>query len=68
MLVLVHISNNKEIFYNQGGKTLVQVTQRGGGCSTLGKIQGQMAQGPEHPALVEDVPVHCRGELGCMAF
>lgn len=65
---LAHISYNKEIFYNEGGKTLVQVSQRGGGCSILGKIQDQVVQGPQQPDLVEDVPVYCRGELDCMAF
>ena len=29
----------EEIFYNEGGETLAQVAQRGGGCSTPGNIQ-----------------------------
>jgi len=51
----------EEIFYHEGGETLAQVAQRGGGCPMPGNIQGQVRWGSEKPDLVEDVPGHCRG-------
>ena len=49
------------MLYNEGGKTLEQVAQRGGRCPMAGNVQGQVGQGSEQPDLVEDVPAHCRG-------
>ncbi|KAK4828390.1 hypothetical protein QYF61_026128 [Mycteria americana] len=54
---------NEEIFYDEGGETLEQVSQRGGKCPIPGNIQGQVGRGSEYPDLVEDVPAHCR-EVG----
>ncbi len=47
--------------YNEGGRTLAQVAQRGGGCPIPGNIQGQVGRGSEQPDLVGDVPAPCRG-------
>ena len=49
------------MFYNEGGETLAQVAQRGGGYPIPGNIQGQAGRGSEQPDLVEDVPAHCWG-------
>ena len=49
-------------FFTQGGDTLEQVAQRGGGCPIPGDIQGQAGPGPEQPDVAVDVPVHCRGD------
>jgi len=51
----------EEIFYHEGGETLAQVAQRGGGGPIPGNIQGHLGRGSEQPGLVEDVPAHCRG-------
>jgi len=45
------------MFYNEGGETLAQVAQRGGGCSIPGNIPGRVGRGSEPPDLVEDVPL-----------
>ncbi|KAK4812027.1 LOW QUALITY PROTEIN: hypothetical protein QYF61_025018 [Mycteria americana] len=52
----------EEIFYNEGGEALEQVTQRGGRCPILGNIQGQVEWSSQQPDLVEDVPAHGRGK------
>ena len=49
------------MFYDEGGETLEEVSQRGGGCPIPGNIPGQVGQGSEQPDLVEDVPAHGRG-------
>jgi len=49
------------MFYNENGETLAQVSQRGGRCPIPGNTEGQVGWGSEPPALVEDVPAHCRG-------
>jgi len=51
----------KKFFYDEGGETLAQVSQRGGGCPIPGDIQGQVGWGSEQSDLVVDVPPHCRG-------
>jgi len=51
----------EEIFYSEGGGTLVQVAQRGGRCPIPGNIQGQVGRGSEQPDLAEDVPAYGRG-------
>jgi len=51
----------EEIFYNEGGETLEQISQRGRGGPIPGNIQGQVARGSEQPDVVEDVPAHCKG-------
>jgi len=48
-------------FYAEGGETLAQVAQKGGGFPIPGNVQGQVRQGSEQPDPVEDVPAHCRG-------
>lgn len=48
------------MFYNGSGEALEQVAHSGGGRSIPGNIGCQMGWGPEQPALVEDVPAHCR--------
>lgn len=50
----------REIFCNEGGKTLKQAVQRGGGCSIHGNSQGQIGQDSKQPGLVEDFPALCR--------
>ena len=57
----LRLDNNEEIFYHEGGETLEQVVQRGGGCPIPGNFQGHIGQGSEQSGLVEDVPAHCRG-------
>ena len=52
---------------NEGGKTLAQVAQRGGGCPIPADIPGQAGCGSGHSDLVEGVPAHCRG-LDWMSF
>jgi len=37
--------------YDEGGKTVAQVAQRGGGCPTPGNIQSQAGWGSEQPDL-----------------
>ena len=49
------------MFYDEGGKTLEQVSQRNCGCSIPGSVQGQVGWGFEQPGIVEDVPAHGRG-------
>ena len=39
----------EDIFYNEGGKTLEEVAQRGGRCPIPGNIQGQVGRGSEQP-------------------
>lgn len=53
----------EEMFYSEGGETLEQVAQRGGGCPISGNVQGQVGRGSEQPDLddPEDVPAHCWG-------
>lgn len=51
----------KIFFFNGGGEALAQVSQRAGGCSIPGNIQGQAGHGFEEPDLGEDVPAYCRG-------
>jgi len=51
----------EEIFYNKGGETLEQVSQRSCGCLIPGSVQRQVEQGFEQPGLVEGVPAHGRG-------
>jgi len=51
----------KKFFYNEGGETLAQVAQSGGGCPIPGNIQGQVGQGAERRDLVMDVLAYCRG-------
>jgi len=51
----------KKFFYNEGGETLEQCTQKGGRGPIPGNIQGQVGWGSEQLDLVEDVPAHCRG-------
>ena len=48
------------MFYDEGGGTLAQVAQRGGGCPIPGNIPGQAGRGSEQPDRVEDVPAYCR--------
>ena len=48
-------------FYDEGGRTLAWVAQRGGRCPIPGNIPGQAGRGSEQPGLVEDVPAHGRG-------
>ena len=38
----------KKGFYNQGGETLAEADQRGGGCPIPGDTQGQAGWGSEH--------------------
>ena len=47
--------------YDECGKTLEQVAQRGGRCPIPGNVHGPVGWGSEQPDLVEDVPAHCRG-------
>jgi len=56
----------EEIFYHEGGETLAQVAQRGGGGPIPGSIPGQLGRGVEQPGQGEDGPARCR-ELGWMA-
>ena len=51
----------KKGFYNQGGETLAEVDQRGGGCPIPGDTQGQAGWGSEQPDGAVGVPAHCRG-------
>jgi len=51
----------EEIFYNEGGETLEQISQRDSGGLIPGNIQGQVGWASEQPVLVENVPFHCRG-------
>jgi len=51
----------EEIFHDEGGETLEQVAQRGGGCPIPANIQGQAGRGSEQPGLGEDVHAYCRG-------
>jgi len=51
----------EEIIYDEGGKTLAQITWIGGRCPIPGNIQGQVGRGSEQPDPVEDVPGHVRG-------
>ncbi|KAK4830544.1 hypothetical protein QYF61_011682 [Mycteria americana] len=51
----------EEIFYDEGGEALEQVSQRGCRCLIPGSIEGHVGWGSEQPDLVEDVPAHCRG-------
>ncbi|KAK4822442.1 hypothetical protein QYF61_015189 [Mycteria americana] len=56
------------MFYEEGGETLEQVAQRGCRGPMPGNIQGQVGRGSEQPALVEDVPAHCRVDgILCLA-
>jgi len=55
------------MFDKEGGETLAQVAQRGGGCPIRGNVQGQVGWGSEQPDPAEDVPAHGRG-LGWMDF
>lgn len=43
------------VFCCEGGETLAQVAQSGGGCPSLGNIPGQMGQDSEQAAQVADV-------------
>ena len=52
----------------QDFEALEQVAQRGGGCPITGDIRGQAVPGCEHPNLVVDVPVHCRGVGPCILY
>jgi len=47
--------------FEKGGETLEWVAQRGSGGPVPGNSQDQFGRGSEQPALVEDVPAHCRG-------
>jgi len=51
----------KKFFYNEGGETLEQVTQRSGRCPIPGNIQCQFGLGSEQPGLIEDASARCRG-------
>jgi len=50
-----------QLLYHEGGETLAQVAQTGGGGLIPGNTQGQVGRASEQPGLVEDVPGHCRG-------
>jgi len=50
----------RDVFYNEGGKTLEWVAHRSCECPITESVQGQAANGFEHPALVKDVPACCR--------
>lgn len=51
----------KEEFYDENDEELEKESQRGGGCSMLGNLQGQAGQSSEKPDLFEDVPLCCWG-------
>ena len=51
----------RNIFYDKGGETLAQITQRSSGGPIPENTQGQVGSGSEQPGLVEDIPAHCRG-------
>lgn len=51
----------EEPFTNEGGKTLKQVTGRGGRCLISGNIQDQAVWGSNLSDVVEDIPAHCSG-------
>jgi len=57
----------EEIFYNEGGETLSQVTRGDGMCPIPGKLQGQVGQGCQQPALskrsTESLLGHAEGKL-----
>jgi len=53
--------HEEELFPSEGDGALEQAAQGGCGGPIPGKIQEQVGRGSEHPDLVEDVPVHCRG-------
>jgi len=55
-----------EVFYNQGGETVAQVAQRGGGRLIPRDTQDQAGWGAEHPDPAAGVPVHCRGVGLCV--
>lgn len=53
----------REIFYNEVGEAVAQVTQRSCGWPIPRNVQGQIGYGSEHPDCVEGerVFVHGRG-------
>ena len=44
----IQIRYKEEIFYDEGGETLAQVSQRGARCPICGNVQVQVGQGSEH--------------------
>jgi len=56
-----NVSHQKPIFLVSKEETLEWVAQGGDRCPIPGNIQGQVGRGSEQPALVDDVPAHCRG-------
>lgn len=54
----VSIYMETDVFYSEGGNTLEQVAQRGGGRPIPRNIQGQIGPGPKQPGIVEDFPAY----------
>jgi len=53
----IQIGYKEEVVYSQNGEALTQVTERGGGGSIPGNIQGQAGWGAEQSTLAEGVLV-----------
>ena len=53
--------HNFRLAIDEGGETLAQAAQRGGGCPIPESFQGQVGWGSEQPDMVKDAPAHCRG-------
>lgn len=47
-------------FYNEGGETLQQVSQRSCECPIIEGVQGQVGWGFQQPGLVKDVTAYCK--------
>lgn len=55
------MDHKEDIFYDEGGETLGEVTRRSCGCPFTWTVQNQVAQGVTQPVLEKDVSVRGRG-------